>query len=82
MSVATRELVTSEAIKFAMDWLEQNPVKIEPLKAALAERMAQWEHARSLPRKQREMVIEVAASRAVRQHIEKLKANKPWWKQG
>ncbi|QGT78976.1 hypothetical protein GM160_08770 [Guyparkeria halophila] len=77
--MTNREILTSDAIKFALDWLEQNKVEIEPLKTALAERMAHWEHAQGVPKLQREAIIQTAASRAVRQHIEKLKSRTSWW---
>ncbi|MFP4463262.1 MAG: hypothetical protein ACLFO0_05345 [Guyparkeria sp.] len=77
--MTNREILTSDAIKFALDWLEENKVEIEPLKTALAEQMEEWEHARGVPKLQREAIIETAASRAVRQHIEKLKSRTKWW---
>jgi len=73
------EILTSDAIKFALDWLEANRVEIEPLKAALAARMAEWEHAQGVPKRQREAIIETASARAVRRHIERIKARRPWW---
>ena len=77
-----REILTSDAIRFALEWLEQHKVEIEPLKSALAERMAQWEHGREVPKRQREAIVEVAAARAVRHHIEKLRSRRGWWQQG
>lgn len=41
MGNSHREILTSQALKFAVDWLEDNPVQIEPLKRALAEQMEQ-----------------------------------------
>ena len=79
--MTNREILTSDAIKFALDWLEENRVEIEPLKSALAAQMAVWGHAQGVPRLQREAVIETAASRAVRHHIEKLKSRTAWWQQ-
>ncbi|MFI9652540.1 hypothetical protein [Guyparkeria halopsychrophila] len=77
--MTSREILTSDAIKFARDWLEENKVEIEPLKSALAAQMKHWDHAHGVPKRQREAVIETAASRAVRQHIEKLKSRIAWW---
>ncbi len=77
--MTNREILTSEAIKFALDWLEENKVEIEPLKAALADAMDRWEHAQGVSKLQRQAIVETAASRAVRQHIEKIKARKAWW---
>lgn len=37
-------MMPSDAIKFALDWLEENRVEIEPLKSALAAQEV-WEHA-------------------------------------
>ena len=79
--MTNREILTSDAIKFALDWLEENRVEIEPLKSALAAQMGRWEHAQGVPRLQREAIIETAASRAVRRYIEKLKSRKDWWQQ-
>ena len=77
--MTNRELLTSDAIKFALDWLEENKVEIEPLKAALAAQVEHWEHGQQVPKRQREAIIETAASRAVRHHIEKLKSRRSWW---
>ena len=77
--MTNREILTSDAIKFALDWLEDHKVEIEPLKTALAERMESWDQAQGVPKRQREAIIEVACSRAVRQHIEKIKSRKTWW---
>ena len=79
--MTNREILTSDAIKFALDWLGENKVEIEPLKAALARQMESWEHAQGVPRLQREAIIETAATRAVRRHIEKLKSRRSWWQQ-
>ena len=77
--MTNREILASDAIKFALDWLEQNKVEIEPLKAALTDQMDRWDHAQGVPKRQRQAIIETAASRAVRQHIEKLKSRTQWW---
>ena len=77
--MTNREILTSDAIKFALDWLEENRIEIEPLKSALAAQMECWDHAQGVPKRQREAVIETVASRAVRRHIEKLKSRKSWW---
>lgn len=79
--MTNREILTSDAIKFALDWLEENKVEIEPLKAALAVQMEHWEHAQGVPKLQREAIIEMAATRAVRRHIERLKSRRSWWQQ-
>lgn len=79
MGISHREILTSQALRFAVDWLEGNPVQIEPLKQALAEQMEQWETARHVPKAPREAIVETVASRAVRRHIGKLKARQPWW---
>jgi len=79
LPMTNREILASDAIKFAFDWLEENRVEIEPLKSALAAQMEVWGHAQGVPRLQREAVIEMASSRAVRQHIQKLKSRTAWW---
>lgn len=77
--MTNREFLISDAIKFALDWLEENKVEIEPLKKALAAQMEHWEHGKQVPKRQREAIIETAASRAVRHHIEKLRSRRSWW---
>ncbi|MDG4866639.1 hypothetical protein P8631_01260 [Guyparkeria sp. 1SP6A2] len=79
MGISHRDILTSQALKFAVDWLEDNPVQIAALKQALAEQMEQWEAASPVPKAPREAIVETVASRAVRQHIEKLKTRRPWW---
>ncbi|MCL7744433.1 hypothetical protein LV476_05640 [Guyparkeria hydrothermalis] len=79
MSTSTREILTSQAIKFALDWLAENRVEIEPLKRAVAAEMERWDYAQRVPRAQCEAIVELAASRAVRQHIERLKARRFEW---
>ncbi|MFO7809056.1 MAG: hypothetical protein R6V24_06870 [Guyparkeria sp.] len=49
------------------------------MRSPLAAQMEVWNHAQELPSLQREAVIETAASRAVRQHIEKVRSRTAWW---
>ena len=68
--MTNRELLTSDAIKFALDWLEENKVEIEPLKAALAAQVEHWEHGQQVPKRQREAIIETGLPCSASSHRE------------